>query len=45
MAWRMTVGLLELVFSGDLEKMGVGDFHDLFEPAYDVLMAGIQKPT
>ena len=45
MIWRMTGGLLELVFSGDTEKLGVGDFHDLFESAYDVLMAGIRKPA
>jgi len=40
-AWRMTVGLLELYFSERTTEMGVDDYHELFESAFDVLMDGV----
>lgn len=45
MTWRMTVGLLELVISGDLEKMGIVDSHYLFETAYNILVASVRNPS
>ena len=40
-AWRMTVGLLELYLSGRAAGLGADDYHELFESAFDVLKDGI----
>jgi AcrR family transcriptional regulator len=40
-AWRMTIGLLELCLSGRAAELGVDDYHELFERAFDVLKDGI----
>ncbi|MHB8895907.1 MAG: TetR/AcrR family transcriptional regulator, partial [Candidatus Geothermincolia bacterium] len=41
-AWRMTVGLLELAFSQDIHGLGVDGNMSLFETAYDILIGGIR---
>jgi AcrR family transcriptional regulator len=42
-AWRMTVGLLELIFSQDFHGLAIEDNRKLFEAAYDILISGIRK--
>lgn len=43
LAWRMTVGLLELAFAGDIERLGIGDYRGVFEPAFEILVSGIRR--
>ena len=40
-AWRMTVGLLELYLSGRATEFGVDDYHEFLENAFDVLINGV----
>jgi AcrR family transcriptional regulator len=43
-AWRMTVGLLELVYSQDFQGLDIVDGgRNLFEAAYDILVGGIRN--
>jgi len=39
--WRLTIGLLELYFSGRATEFGVDDFHELFENSFAVLLNGL----
>lgn len=39
--WRLTIGLLELYFSGRAAEFGVDDYHKLFEDSFDALLNGL----